>query len=67
MKNSERFVEYHQIENRQNRLPIGGQLPWFLPLPNRSYQPLVEGLFFARQTDGDVECQANRFTILYSR
>ncbi|CAM3255454.1 MULTISPECIES: hypothetical protein [Yersinia] len=38
MKNSERFVEYHQIENRQNRLPIGGQLPWFLPLPNRSYQ-----------------------------
>ncbi|AJI94247.1 hypothetical protein BD65_1520 [Yersinia ruckeri] len=38
MKNRECFVGYHQIENRQNRLPVGSQLPWFLPLLNRSYQ-----------------------------
>ncbi|WP_276325134.1 hypothetical protein [Yersinia kristensenii] len=31
-----RFVEHGPIDGRQNRLPAGSQLPFFLPLLNRS-------------------------------
>ncbi|EIQ84851.1 hypothetical protein YPPY47_4166 [Yersinia pestis PY-47] len=36
MKNRLYFVEQHAIDHRQNHLPAGSQLPWFLPLLNRS-------------------------------
>ncbi|EEP88976.1 hypothetical protein ykris0001_45370 [Yersinia kristensenii ATCC 33638] len=31
-----RFVEHGPIDGRQNKLPAGSQLPFFLPLLNRS-------------------------------
>ena len=42
MKNDVCFVSH----NRQNRLPIGGQLPLFLLLLNRSFQAPHGGAFF---------------------
>ncbi|EEQ02650.1 hypothetical protein yrohd0001_15530 [Yersinia rohdei ATCC 43380] len=36
MKSQVRFVENDPIYGRQNNLPVGSRLPFFLPLLNRS-------------------------------